>query len=374
MNKTKKAHDLLQKTFYKLSKAGAYSGPEKLYRVLKTHGISKHVIRKWLHNQDSYSLRKEPRHSFRKARVVVSGIDSQFDMDLGEVSNIADENGGVRYLLFVIDIFSKYLWVQPLKNKTAKVVVNALKKILSKGRKCKKIRSDSGKEFNNNLMKTFLKNEGIYYFTTQNSNTKANIVERVIKTFKSIMYRYFTKQRTHRYIDVLQDMVDTYNGTPHRSLDFVAPKNVSKANESDIWAFMYLKRNPSSMKKKTARKYHFKVGDLVRISRINMIFDRSYDEHFTREIFKVRSRFRMQAIPMYRIKDFLNEPIKGNFYESELQKVDKDENTLWFIEKKIRKRKRNGQIQWFVKFEGWSDKYNQWIDEKDITEHQTTTQ
>ena len=82
----------------------------------------------------------------------------------------------------------------------------------------------------------------------------------------------------------------------------------------------------------------------------------------------------MQAIPMYRIKDFLNEPIKGNFYESELQKVDKDENTLWFIEKKIRKRKRNGQIQWYVKFEGWSDKYNQWIDEKDITDPQTTTQ
>ena len=98
-------------------------------------------------------------------------------------------------------------------------------------------------------------------------------------------------------------------------------------------------------------KYIFKIGDLVRISRINMIFDRSYDETFTREIYIIRKRFRMQAIPMYRIKDFTSEPIKGTFFKSELQKVDKDEDTLWYIEKKIRKRKRNGQIQWLLKFE-----------------------
>lgn len=81
-------------------------------------------------------------------------------------------------------------------------------------------------------MKTFLKYEGIYYFTTQNSDTKANVVERVIKTIKNMMYRYFTKQRTHRFVDVLQDIVDSYNVTPHRSLNNI---------EADIWAFMYLK-------------------------------------------------------------------------------------------------------------------------------------
>lgn len=76
----------------------------------------------------------------------------------------------------------------------------------------------------------------------------------------------------------------------------------------------------------------------------------------------------MQGIPMYKVKDFQNEPIKGNFYESELQKVQKDEDALWFIEKKLKKRKRNGVIQWLVKFEGWPNKYNQWIPEKDVKE------
>jgi hypothetical protein len=136
-------------------------------------------------------------------------------------------------------------------------------------------------------MKTFLKNEGIYYFTTQNSDTKANVVERVIKTIQNMMYRYFTKQRTHRFVDVLQDIVDSYYVTPHRSLNNIAPKDVNKDKEADIWVFMYLKPKKIKMKMKNraARKYRFKVGDMVRISRINMIIDRSYDEHFTREIF-----------------------------------------------------------------------------------------
>ena len=74
----------------------------------------------------------------------------------------------------------------------------------------------------------------------------------------------------------------------------------------------------------------------------------------------------LQGIPMYKVKDFQNEPIKENFYESELQNVQKNEDALWFIEKKLKKRKRNGEIQWLVKLEGWLNKYNQCIPEKDV--------
>ena len=153
------------------------------------------------------------------------------------------------------------------------------------------------------------------------------------------MYRYFTKNRTHRYIDVLQDIVSSCNATPHRILNNIAPNDVNKDNEADIWAYMYSKSKQLKAKKNVT-PYHFKIGDLVRISLKNMVFDRSYNEHFTREIFKINQRIRMQDIPMYKIQDFQDELIKGNFYESELQKVDKDKDALWFIEKKIRKRKK----------------------------------
>ena len=110
------------------------------------------------------------------------GIDDQFDMDLTDVSNIFNENESGRYLLFAIDKFSKQ--------------------------------------------------ENIHLFTTLNSDTKVNVAERVIKTAKGVMYRYFITQRTHRCIEVLQDIVKSYNATPRRSLNNIAPKDVNKNNEA----------------------------------------------------------------------------------------------------------------------------------------------
>ena len=106
---------LLEGQYYNFSKAGAFLSPEKLYRVLKskakTH-VGQHTLRKWLQNQDSYNLQKPVRRSFKRARVIVSGINDQCDADLADVSNISKENDGVKYLLFVIDIFSRYLCIE----------------------------------------------------------------------------------------------------------------------------------------------------------------------------------------------------------------------------------------------------------------------
>ena len=124
-----------------MSEVGAYLGPDKLYKVLKhrgVHNIGKYTVRKWLQNQNDYSLQKPVRQTFKRTRVVVSGIDNQFDADIADVFNIAKENDDVKKLLFVLDIFSKYLLVEPLKNKTTKEVVKGLQHIFDKGRTCKK--------------------------------------------------------------------------------------------------------------------------------------------------------------------------------------------------------------------------------------------
>jgi len=201
---------------------------------------------------------------------------------------------------------------------------------------------------------------------------KANNAERVILTLKHVLFRYFTKNRTHRFIDKLQDFVKSYNSTPHSSLAYKAPKDVNDNNQSDLWAYMYLKKqklSKNSLKepKKIKRHFIFRKGDMVRISHLSRVFQKSYEQQWTSEIFKIAQRFLFQCIPMYKINDFTDELIRGNFHASELQKVVKDENTLWYVEKNIRKRKRNGLIEWLVKFEGWPDKYSSWIPERDIT-------
>ncbi|KAK3092447.1 hypothetical protein FSP39_002935 [Pinctada imbricata] len=363
-----KKFKLLDKIFTDTSSSERfYLGPEKLYQILKSKGVEnvgKHIIRRWLQRQDWYSVHKPARSTFMRAKVRVSSIDNQYDADLADMTSLSRNNNGVKYLLVIIDIFSRYLWVEPLKNKTGKEVIKGFNNVFAQGRKCAKLRTDKGSEFTNKAVQDYLKSQKVYYFTTQNSDTKANYAERVIQTLKNMIYRYFTKSKTNQYINNLQTLVDSYNSTPHRSLGNIAPKDVNKTNQADIWAHQYLE--PLKYKKVKQTSFFFKVGDLVRISHNNVTFKRSFNEQYSREIFQINDRFRMQGIPMYKIKDFLNEPIKGNFYASELQKVEKGVDTLWAIEKKIRKRTRNGKIEYLVKFDGWSDKYNQWIPAEEI--------
>ena len=110
------------------------------------------------------------------------------------------------------------------------------------------------------------------------------------------MYHFSTSKINHRYLEKLQDIVKTYNATPNRSLNSIAPKDANNKNEASLWAFMSLKLKKVTTKKKL--KLHFKINDYVRISHKSMIFDRSYNEHSTQEICKVRQRFRMQRICM----------------------------------------------------------------------------
>ena len=141
--------------------------------------------------QDTYTLHKPARRNFKRNRVIVRGIDEQWQMDLADMQSLKDYNDSYRYLLVCTDVFSKYAWIIPVKSKTGPALVEAFKVILSSGRKPHKIMTDQGTEFFNKSFQTLLKNEDIELFNTFNE-TKAPIVERVIRTFKTKMWRYFT--------------------------------------------------------------------------------------------------------------------------------------------------------------------------------------
>lgn len=358
---------LLSEYYYNDKNPSAFGGPQKLYRVLQKKypgEFSLYFIRKWLNNQDSYSLLKEPRHRFQTTRVLVTSIDEQFDADLTSVENLKKYNDGVRFLLFVIDIFSRYLWVKPLLDKTAKSVLNAVKDVFAQ-RKPLKFRTDAGSEFNNRYLRKYMKDNGVYYFTTQNI-PKANYVERVQKTIKVMMYRMMRKNRSYRYIDQLQNLIDSYNASPHRSLGYIEPQNVNKQNEADIFAYMYL-RKPTNVLKKV--NFNFKRGDLVRISHLKHPFRRSYQQQYTSEVFKIDNRQIKNGIPMYSLKDLNNQKLSSAlFYSSELQKVEKNEESLWFIDKILKKRRKNGKLQYFVSWEGFPKSFNSWIASEEVKE------
>ena len=361
---------ILENYYFNAGNPAAFSGPQKLYKVLskKYPGLfGLGYIKKWLNNQDSYSIQRQVRHRFKTPNVRVSGIDEQFQADLADVSNLSKDNSGTNYLLFVIDVFSKYLWVLPLKDKTAKSVIEGMSIVFNE-RKPKKLQTDKGSEFVNRWFKKFMTENNVYFFTTQNV-AKASVVERSQRTLKGMMYRMMRQKRSYRYIDYLDQIVASYNASPHRSLHYLAPKQVSKINEANVWASLYLKTTPKSKRKsKHVNKSFakFKKGQLVRVSFQKRPFVKSYDDQFSTEVFKIFSSKFIQGIPMYALQDLQGDKIKGHFYNSELLAIDKDADNLWFIEKVLKQRRRGGKLQYFVKWDGFPKKFNSWIDSDSV--------
>ena len=375
--------DYLRKLYYTPGNPGSFGGPEKLYQAVKQDGkykIGRRRIKQFLNNEDSYSLMKPIRRSFPRSKVIVDTIDSMWDGDLADVSNISSNNEGYKFLLVLIDIFSRYLFIVPLKNKQHQNITDGLNAIFKKGRKPHTLRTDKGSEFKNRWVKSFLKKEGVHTIYTQNE-TKANYAERVIRNMKNLMYRYFIKNRTYRYVDVLQDLVTSYNKRPHRSLGENAPATVNEKNADEIRLITYLtttKKKPTastskmekpeeSMSRKRNKKvFKYKIGDDVRISQLKHSFQRDYQQKWTEEYFKISKRYQRDRIPVYKIKDLADDPIEGTFYESELQKVMKSGDILYRVEKVLRKRKRGKTKEVYEKLEGWPSKFNSWIPESSL--------
>ena len=163
------------------------------------------------------------------------------------------------------------------------------------GRVPSEIRTDKGSEWKNKWVAAFLKKHNVHHYVTQNS-TKANYSERVIRTLKGQMYRYFTHKRTYHYLDVLNDISRNYNNRPHRSLDGKSPSDITKSNEATTWQQIYMgtmkpKRGQSKMKRKPVKPFNFRKADFVRISSNRHTFQRDYQQKWTEEIFKVHARY-----------------------------------------------------------------------------------
>lgn len=353
--------EYLSSLYYDPRKAGSFGGPAALYKAAKAEGktISLKKIREWLKGQETYTLHRKMVHKFKRNKVQVDGIDDTWDVDLVDMIAYAKHNDGIRYVLLAIDIFSRFAWGVPLINKEATTVRKALDEIVSSGRKPRVVRSDAGKEFHNKLVKKWFDEHGILHTVTRNS-THANYVERLIRSWKARVVKYFQHRNTLRYVDRLQDFVDSYNDTFHTGIK-MRPSQVNKQNEQLLWERQYVEpfvKNQNKKKKKF--RYRFNVGDRVRVSYLRTLFQREYDQRWSGEVFTVTSRWNREGIAVYELKDYAGDPIRGTFYEPELQAVTFDENEDFKIEKILKTRGRGANKEYLVKWMNWPDKYNSW--------------
>ena len=327
--------------------AGSLGGVSRLARTLKLP-VAK--VREKLEGNLGYTLHKPTRRRFKTVPVLVFNIDEQWVADLIEVGNIAKSNRGTRYLLTVVDVLSKYAWVEPVKSKTGKAVTEAFAKILKDGRQPQKLQTDDGKEFYNKTFQELMKRHDIRHFSTS-GDTKASVIERFNRTLKKRMYRYFTVKNTLSYLPVLKDLVTGYNRSYHRSIK-MAPEKVTLKNELPVWKTLYAHRLKEGTKKPT-----LKVGDRVRLNKKYRIFKKGYLPGWTEEVFVV-ARILRGVVPTYKINEWDGTPLKGTFYEEDLQKVRV--NDLFRVEKIVKRKGDKVLVRW----KGWPDKYDSWIEKR----------
>ena len=144
-------------------------------------------------------------------------IDEIFAADLVEMQNFSKINKGYRYLLPCIDIFSKYAFVIPLKDKKGITIKNALQKIFNK-RKPKFLWTDNGKEFYNNQVNDLLEKNSIKLYSTNSSEIKSSVIERFNRTFKNMMYKKFTENNNKIFYNIIDKLVNEYNIKYHRTI------------------------------------------------------------------------------------------------------------------------------------------------------------
>ena len=376
----------LNKLYNDPSRPGSFSSPDKLYRAVKKEGkyvISRKKIHNWLAKQEPYTLHRKVNRKFKRRKVVVRGIDNQWDCDVGYMEKYSKENRGYKYILLTIDVFSRFVSMRPLVRKTGKSVERAFQEILTETRrKPDQIRTDKGTEFIDKGFRNFLKKQDIKYFTSDNE-LKSNYAERAIKTIKSKLFRYMTAKNTFQWVDALSTITKTYNKSFHRSIG-MSPNEVNEKNEVGLWMRLYSASNNQRHKAqqdktqlgrtkklksslvKSKRRFKYKVDDTVRITHVRSSFQREYNERWTREHFIIVDRSMKADIPVYRLKDYNNEPITGTFYESELQKIVVDKETPYKIEKVLSNRARKGKREMYVKFLGWPEKFNAWIPSRSV--------
>lgn len=336
----------------------AFSGLTNVYNYYKGRLPLQKI--KWiLSGKESYSLHRE----FHKNQRNISYSRFKryrFEMDLVEVQNLAEFNDGMRYLLNVIDTFTRYAFVRPIPDKSGKTVINAFKSILREASTNPyMIVMDRGTEFNNALFTNFCVNENII-LKNPDASTHAAYVERFNLTLQRLIYKYMTENETKRYIDVLQTLVETYNNRKHRMIE-MSPKEAENNPQANLKLNLLISKREEKIKRK---KPNLKVGEYVRIAKQKGKFSRGYTEQTTQEIFRIYRIDLKKRIPLYYLEEYNGEEkIQGGFYEFELTPVNTE---IFRIEKVIKKRRYRGRNQLYVKWKGFNEKYNEWINEEQI--------
>ena len=336
----------------------SFTGINNIYKYYKGL-LNKVEIEKLLASFDTYTLRRQyknlkrnPNYSHFKRY--------QFQIDLIDIQSYSKWNDKIKYILAVIDTFTRKAWVQPCKDKTTDEVLNAFKVILTEAKTLPlTLVSDRGKEMTNKKFLEFCRKNKINFFHNYTS-VHAPLVERFNQTFQNKIYKFLSHNETNRYIDNLQDFVDSYNESVHSTIQ-LTPNEAENPENNEKINYILSKKND----KIKIEKPKYEIDQLVRISLQKRAFHRGYNEQSNQEVFNIYKIKTTLPKPLYLLETYnKKEKLIGGFYSHELTPVNSD---IFKVERVLKKRTYRGRVQYFIKWKGYDSSNNSWVDQKDIT-------
>ena len=303
----------------------------------------------------SNELNKPVINKFERKKIIVNHVDEIHSCDLVDMQKYSRVNKGYKYIFTNIDIFSKYSWSFPLKTKTIKEIKSCFQKIFNE-RKPKYIWSDQESAFFSKEMLQFFKDNNVKIYHTH-SHLKAVIIERFNRSLRELMMKSFVKNNNTVWYNILPDLINTYNNRYHQTIK-MKPKNVNKLNEKHI-------KNTVYNYDITNKKPKFKINDLVRISlKRRTLFDKPTGNiKWSEQLYKIYKINKSNVIT-YQLKDMNNEIIKGQFYTKELQ-LTKNITGEYIIEKIL----KTNKDKIYVKWRGYDNSFNSWINKNMVTKY-----
>ena len=289
---------------------------EELYTNIKSAPNYSAKIEAFLRQYPLHSINKRiTKKKFRRRRVVARFPFDVWMADLIEYPGLKWHNGNYKFVLLVVDVFTKMIYVEPMKRKLGENTAEAMEKILSRVEMPPvMLVTDRGREFyNTNFSNVMFSNDIRHFSTPSATKFKASVAERAIRTIKTKLERFMQHTNSKNWESILKTFVDNYNHTPH-SAHKMRPVDVSSENRKLVFKRLY-------PKKSSVIKCKLKVGDKVRKIREKQEFEKGYTPNWSNEIYEIISVRQKNAVCWYKLADSSGDVLRGIWYYNQLNLV-----------------------------------------------------